>query len=219
MEVDVFSSKEWHSLGLRWLTSLGFLAALCSAVLGHRLIDVGVRDLHVAAELASHRILPDDLRPDAVLKGLDVHAGFGECGGQTIDGEIVFLRHAFEDLRDVGLVGGGAGLPGRLSLQPFVDQHVGGLFLQGRGGLLLRGNGQEALALVDIVVGDRVVIDEDFDRNLLRQSRQNAAEQSGQEQECPDQPGPATQCGTGSGPHRSGILQVACAVRHGPVAY
>jgi len=31
MEVDVFSSKEWHSLGLRWLTSLGFLAALCSA--------------------------------------------------------------------------------------------------------------------------------------------------------------------------------------------
>ena len=57
-------------------------------------------------------------------------------------------------------------IAGRLASQ------AGATFLEtprGGRGLLLRGDGEEALALVDVVFGDRGVVDENLDRRLLRQ--------------------------------------------------
>src|SRR3990170_3963021 len=138
------------------------------AGVGHGLGDIGVADLHVAAEFAPHRLLPNELRPDAVLERLDVDAGLAERGGEAIDAKIVLLRHVFEDLRYIVLVGRHAKFPALLQLQPLIDQHVGRLLLQGGRGLLLRGDGKEALALVDVIVGDRIVVDEYLDRHFLR---------------------------------------------------
>ena len=75
-----------------------------SAGLLHRRGDVGVADLHVAAEFAAHRLLPNELRPDAVLERLDVDAGLAERGGEAVDVKIVLLRHVAENLRYFVLV-------------------------------------------------------------------------------------------------------------------
>ena len=62
-----------------------------------------------------------------------------------------------------------------LDLQALLDQHVRGLLLQGRGWLFLGGDGEKALALLDVVDGDRIVVDEHDDRLLgLRLCRHRA---------------------------------------------
>src|SRR3990170_1251083 len=197
--------------GLRRASAAAFLPGI-----GHGLGDIGVADLHVAAEFAPHRLLPNELRPDAVLERLDVDAGLAERGGEAIDAKIVLLRHVFEDLRYIVLVGGHAEFPALLQLQPFIDQHVGRLLLQSGRGLLLRGDGEEALALVDVIVGDWVVVDENLDRDLLRHSGSDAADQRDREQERSDQAAPATQGSAGNGPHRCDVLQALAVIRHGP---
>ena len=53
-----------------------------------------------------------------------------------------------------------------LNLQALLDQHVRGLFLQGRGWLFLGRDGEKPLALLDVIDGDRIVVDE-HDNRLL----------------------------------------------------
>jgi hypothetical protein len=62
-----------------------------------------------------------------------------------------------------------------LYLQALLDQHVRGLFLQGRGGLFLGGDGEKPLALLDVIEGDWIIVDEHNDGLLglrLRNARQ-----------------------------------------------
>ena len=156
------------------------------------------------------------MRADAVLERLNVDAGLAERGGEAIDAKIVLLRHVFEDLRYIVRVGRHAEFPALLQLQPFIDQHIGRLLLQSGRGLLLRGDGEEALALVDVIIGNRVVVDENLDRDLLCHSGSAAADQRDREQERSDQGAPATQGSAGNGPHRCDVLQALAVIRHGP---
>ena len=128
--------------------------------------------------LLPYHVLPNHLRPDAVPERLDVHAHLAQRRAKLIRAHVVVLRHALEHLGHILLVGRNAELPRLLDLQTLLDEHVGGLLLQGRGGLFLGGDGEEALALLDVVDGDGIVVDEHDDRLLdLRPSRRSNAEQ------------------------------------------
>ncbi len=116
----------------------------------------------------------------ALMRSLSVlmlTPALGERGGEAVDGEIVLLRHVVEDLVHVVVVGGDAGFrPSCICSRSSISMSIAFL-LQVRRGLLLRGNGEEALTLVDVVVGDRVVVDEHLDRDFLRRAAIGAADE------------------------------------------
>ncbi len=79
-----------------------------------------------------------------------------------------------------------------MNLQPLIDKHVGCLLLEGRRGLLLGGDGEETFALVDVIVGDRVVVDEYLDRDFLGGDGGETSDQN-RDKERGDKPGPIRQ--------------------------
>jgi hypothetical protein len=136
------------------------------AGVGERLVDVGFADRHVAAEFFPHHVLPYHLRPDAIPESLDVHAHLAERCGKLVGAHIVVFRHAGQHLVHVVFVRRQPELSPLLYLQALLDQHVRGLFLQGRRRLFLGRDGEKPLALLDVVDGDRIVVDE-HDNRLL----------------------------------------------------
>src|SRR5262245_55443599 len=150
---------------------LGRTRVTLLAGVGKRFVDIGVADLHVVAKLFAHDVLPHQLRLDAVLECLDVNAGLGERLSKAVHVEIVLLGHVLEDLAHVILVNRKGELAALLHLQPLVDELVGRFLFQLGGGLLLGGDGEETLALGDVVVRNRVVIHEHDDGYLLCHSK------------------------------------------------
>ena len=107
-----------------------------------------------------------------------------ERRGEAVDVEIVLLRHVAEDL--VHTRRRPAMTPWRsalLHLQTLLDQHVDRFLLQLRRGLRLLGDGEKAHTLIDVVVGNRIVIDQHLDRHFLRRAAIGAADDEEGEQQ------------------------------------
>src|SRR4029078_12201567 len=97
------------------------------------------------------------------------------------------LDSALDDLADVICADRNAKLAALLDLQPLIDELIGGLLFQLGGGLFLRGDGEEALALFDVVIRYGVIIDEDNDGDLLCHSKARGDDHKDDEHERSEQ--------------------------------
>ena len=137
--------------------------------------NVFLADLQALLEPASHQAAPHHLGLDAGLQRFRPDALALERLGELIRGDSHPRTHLCKCRIDIGRGGIDAELLGFLDLQLLVDQILDHLL---PGGGLLRREGGELAALLDIVVGDRLAIDHHGD-GLRMQLRSAGRQQEG----------------------------------------